>query len=214
MWFRRRDRRFDQRRARVPFDASTLPPRAFLTVDEAVQEGLLLTEYASRMSIKNNFLRRVLAGQGSWDPEHGRRIARDILRALAREADTDAANLDRLIEKFTAAPRPPPDAHGYSHDALPHMEHRRDVSRGVATRLREQSADESYLDDLVGDARRDAWREVANNIEHNLDVENIPVDADYLTQRDTRIRQFITEDLAALQTNSTEELASAEYGDL
>lgn len=214
MWFRRRDRRFDQRRTHAPFDESTLPPRAFLTVTEAVQEGLLLTEYASRMSIKNSFLRRVLAGQGSWDPEHGRRIARDHLEALAREADTDAANLERLIEKFRADPRTPRDAHGYSHDDLPNMEHRRNVSRGVATRLREQSADETYLDELVGKARRDAWREVANNIEHNLDIENAPVDADYLAQRDQRMRLLITEDLAALRSTSREDLAPAEYGDL
>ncbi len=214
MWFRRRDHRYDQRRAHVPFDESTLPPRAYLTVDEAVQEGLLLTEYASRMSIKNSFLRRVLAGQGSWDLEHGRHIARDILQALASEADTDATNLDRLIERFRTDPRTPPDPHGYSHDDLPNMLHRRDVSRGVAARLREQSADDDYLDELTDHARRDAWREVAHNIEHNLDIENTTVDADYLMQRDQRIRKLITEDLAALRTNSREELASAEYGDL
>lgn len=214
MWFWNRDRPRERGRAHVPFDESTLPRTKFLTVAEAVEEGLLLTEYASRMAVKNRFLIRVLAGHEPWELARGQGIARDILQSLARESDTDADNLDRLIEKFSDNPASARDAHGYSYDDLPNMEHRRDVSREVARRLREQSADEAFLIELVGTARRDAWREVASNIEHNLDLENIPVDADYLKHREQRMRRLIAEDLAALSSRSTEELAPAEYGDL
>lgn len=191
-----------------------LPRRAFLTVAEAVDEGLLLTEYASRMTVKNRFLRRILTGQESWDLARGRRVASETLQALAREADTDADNLDLLVTKFRDNPRAARDAQGYSFDDLPNMEHRRDVSREVARRLREQSADEEYLNELVGKARQDAWRDVASNIEHNLDIEFIPVDAKYLQHREQRMRLLVSEDLAALLAASTDELAPTEYGDL
>jgi hypothetical protein len=210
MWFRRRD----PRRAHIPFDESALPRTTFLTVAEAVEEGLLLTEYASRMSVKNSFLIRVLSGHESWDLTRGREVAAGVLRLLAAESDTDADNLDQLIAKIREDPGSVRDPHGYTDDDLPNMEHRRDVSREVARRLREQSVDEVHLIELVGSARRDAWHEVASNIEHTLDVEHIPVDAEYLAQREDRMRRLVTEDLAALLSRSREELAPTDYGAL
>ncbi len=196
MRFRSRDRR----RVHTPFDESMLPRPRTLTVAEAVGEGLLLTEYASRMSVKNSFLIRVLTGQGPWDPGRGREIAGGVLQLLAVESDTDADNLEALIARIGSAPPSARDPQGYSRDDLPNMKHRRDVARELAERLRAQSVDDAYLDDLVGGARRDAWREVASNIEHNLDLEYIPVDADYLKHRDQRLRDLVAEDLAALQS--------------
>lgn len=210
MWFRRRD----PRRAHTPFNESALPKPTFLSVAEAVEEGLMLTEYASRMSVKNSFLIRVLSGHESWDLARGREVASGVLQLLAAESDTDADNLDLLITKIQGAPDSAWDPQGYSSDDLPNMEHRRDVSREVARGLREQSVDEVYLTELVGSARRDAWREVASNIEHTLDLENIPVDSDYLQHREHRMRRLITEDLAALLSGSPEELAPTEYGAL
>jgi hypothetical protein len=210
MWFRRRDRR----RTHTPFDESTLPARSFLTVAEAVDEGLLLTEYACRMAVKNRFLIRVLAGHGSWDPIRGREIARDTLRALAAESDTDAENLDRLISSFRDRPAPEEDSHGYTRDDLPNMEHRRDVSRGVAKRLRDQSDDETFLDGLVDAARSDAWREVASNIENKLGREHVAVDAEYLRNRQRRLRRLIDVDLAELLAGSEVEAPPTEYGAL
>jgi hypothetical protein len=182
---------------------STLPPAVYLTVAEAVEEGLLLTEYASRMSVKNTFLKRVLAGHESWNLARGREIASAALLALAREADGDADNLGALITRFRENPATARTTQGYSVDDLPNMEHRRDVSREVAERLREQSVDDDHLDGLVAAARRDAWREVATNIEHNLEVEHVRVD-------EQRMRALVTEDLAALQSTPTEESAPAE----
>jgi hypothetical protein len=192
----------------TPFDESTLPRPRLVTVAEAVEEGLLLIEIASRMSVKNSFLIRVLTGQEPWDLARGRDVAGGVLRLLATESDTDADNLEALITRIQGAPRSARDPQGYSRDDVPNMEHRRDVSRQVAGRLREQSTDDAYLNDLVGAARRDAWREVASNIEHNLDAEHVPVDADYLKHREQRMRVLIAEDLAALQSAAIAKHAS------
>lgn len=219
MWFRRRDRR----RRHTPFDASALPEASFLTVPEAVEEGLLLTEYASRMAVKNGLLIRLLSGQESWDPVRGRDLARAALVALADESDTDAENLELLIARLDESSGPG-EIQGYTVDDLPNMRHRRDVSREVAGRLRQQSADAAHLGELVGTARRDAWREVASNIERNLDLEHVPVDLDYLEHREDRMRRLVEEDLAALRSRvaeeqvaekqTAEELAPEDYGAL
>jgi hypothetical protein len=76
------------------------------------------------------------------------------------------------------------------------------VSLEIATRLRKQSIDEEYITDLVDKARRDAWREIASNIEHKLDIEYFPIDEHYERNRDARLRAFIDEDLAGLLANA------------
>lgn len=206
MWFRRRTSRHagrrDGRRAHKPFDESTLPKQKFLTVAEAVDEGLLLTEYASRMSVKNSFLKGVLGGRQNWDLERGRDAARATLQHLSAESDADGDTLDKVIAKLRENPGSAPDAQGYSADDLPNMEHRREVSRNVAQRLREQTSDEPFLNELVSKARRDAWREVAANIEHNLDIGLVVQDADYSRHREKRMRLLVVEDLAALAAES------------
>jgi hypothetical protein len=194
MWFRRRTKRGPRR----PFDPSRLPPQPYLTVTESTEEGLQLTEYASRMAVKNRFIKKILADKQPWFIEHSRKDAHDALELLAREADAEAENLTKLIRKFRLNPNSERDSQGYSYDDVENMEHRREVSVEVAKRLREQSVDDSYLNDLVAKARSDAWREVAANIERNLDIEFLPVDADYARNRDDRMSALISEDLAAL----------------
>ncbi|MBX3079399.1 MAG: hypothetical protein KDB18_11315 [Salinibacterium sp.] len=194
MWFRRRSRA----RKLKPFDASLLPPQEYLTVAEATEEGLQLTEYASRMAVKNRFITKILADKRPWFIEHSRKDAHDALELLARESDTEAENLAKLIQKFRLNPNSERDAQGYSYDDIDNMEHRREVAVEIARRLRQQSVDDNYLTELVNKARSDAWREVAANIERNLDIEFLPVDADYKRNRDNRMSALINEDLAAL----------------
>lgn len=202
MWLRRLVRRLDPRRQRgrptTPFDVSKLPKKSLLTVTEATEDGLLLTEYASRMAVKNRFITKILADKQPWFIEQSHDDARATLEMLAAESDAEAESLVALITKLRDSPRGEKDSQGYGHDDIPNIEHRKDVALEIATRLREQKADEKYITDLVDKARSDAWREIASNIEHNLDVEYFPIDEEYERNRDDRLRAFIDEDLAAL----------------
>ncbi len=202
MWFRRVGRRRKGGRKTKPFDESRLPQKSYLTVSEATEEGLMLTEYASRMSVKNRFINKILADKQPWFIEQSREDARLVLELLARESEVEAQNLEALIRTFRDNPRREKDAQGYSYNDVENMEHRRDVSIEVARRLREHSIDEDYITDIVDKARRDAWREISMNIEHNLDIEYFPIDEDYERNRDDRLRAFIDEDLAALLADS------------
>lgn len=208
MWFRRR-----RRRGLKPFDESKLPRRTVPTVAEAADEGLILTEYAARMVVKNRFILKVLSGTEPWSRTRGRDVARSTLEHLARESEVDAENLGILMGKLRAIPKGERDAQGYDRDDLPNMKHRLAVSVELAHRLRERSTNDTYLDNLVERARSDAWREVAANIEHNLDIEFSPVDADYGRYRARRMRQLVNEDLAALAA-TVENKAASDWGAL
>jgi hypothetical protein len=198
MWFRRRAKIV----AAKPFDSSMLPPHAFLTVEEATEEGLLLAEYASRMAVKNRFIKKILTDKQPWFLEHSRDDARTALAQLATETDLEVEYLSGLITKFRLNPNSERDSQGYSYDDLENMEHRKEVSENVGRELRKQMTDADFLTHLVDSARKDAWREIAANIENNLDIENLPRDADYERHRDDRMRALIDEDLAALLTKS------------
>lgn len=203
--FRRIRRRRKKELTQRPFDEAQLPKKSFLTIAESVEEGLLLTEYASRMAVKNRFITKILADKQPWFIEHSQQDARATLQLLARESDDEAEHLATLIQKFRDNPRSEKDSQGYSYNDIHNMEHRKAVALAIAQRLREQSDDEQYLHDIVDTARRDAWQEISANIEHNLDVEYFPIDEEYERNRDDRLRAFIDEDLATLLAGTTTE---------
>ena len=198
MWFRRAFRRRKRGGTQKPFDETLLPPKTFLTVAESTEEGLLLIEYASRMAVKNRFITKILADKTPWFIEHSREDARAALELLAEESEADAKNIGALIQKLRNSSPGEEDSQGYSYNDIANMQHRQEVALEVAKRLRERSDDEAYLNEIVDTARRDAWREIAANIEHNLDVEYFPIDEEYERNRDERLNAFINEDLATL----------------
>ncbi|MEO7349191.1 MAG: hypothetical protein ABIW32_04950 [Terrimesophilobacter sp.] len=198
MWFRRLGKAHKRGPKFKPFDESQLPTKSRVPVADATEDGLMLTEYASRMAVKNRFIRKILADKTPWFIEQSHDDARAVLETLAVESDAESEALAALIRKFRDNPGREKDAQGYSFDDIANLEHRREVAIEVAKRLREQSTDEKYLTEIVDSARRDAWKEIAANIEHNLDVEHFPIDEEYERNREDRLRAFIDEDLAAL----------------
>lgn len=214
MGLRRRGRVFGRRRERgradKPFDENLLPRTEFLTVAEATEEGVLLIEYACRMAVKNRFIKKILADKQPWFIEQSLDDAHTALETLAHESETDAENLATLISKFRENPEAEPDSQGYSFGDIPNIDHRREVSLDIARRLREQSTDKEYLAEMVHKARRDAWQEIAANIEHNLDVEYFPLDDEYEQNREDRLRAFVEEDLAALLDDAASRAPSSE----
>lgn len=198
MWFRRFSKSRTSGPKFKPFDESQLPPKSRLPIAEATEDGLMLTEYASRMAVKNRFIRKILADKTPWFIEQSHDDARASLELLASESDAESETLEALITKFRDSPDSEKDAQGYSFNDIANLEHRREVAIEVSRRLREQSADHEHLSAIVDSARRDAWREIAANIEHTLDVEYFPIDEEYERDRDDRLRAFIDEDLAAL----------------
>lgn len=194
MWFRGRKKRVTVK----PFDDQLLPPTKFLTVDEAVDEGMLLMEHAGRMSVKNSIMIGAITGTDRFNEHHYRVVAKAALERLATEAEDAATRIKELERQLRAGITRTADAERYSSADIANMDHRLELSRELAKRLHARGKDDPFLTKLVDGARNDAWREVAASIDHKLDQQQVVPDRDYALKRDERMRKLIDEDLAEL----------------
>lgn len=186
-----------------PFDAKALPKAPSPTLEGALSEGLMLAEYASRMSVKNDIEIGALTGDQRYDTERYRAAAREALIALAEESGEAAERIGRQ-RRWAAY------LHGHAehiHDYHPvddvNLQRREKLSMALADALRERASDDAYLVSLVERAREDAWAEIAAQIQGSLDAAYITVDADYERDRDERMRRLISEDLARLRARAS-----------
>lgn len=193
VWFRRR-----RKVALKPFDESALPPREPLTLEDATEEGLMLADYANRMTVKNRIEVAVLDGDDTYAVDHYVDAAREAIEALAQESEAVA---DRIAEERRWSESLVGDAehvHDYRSADRSNLEFRLSAALALADKLRERARDDAYVEDLIERARGDAWREISAAIEGVLDRRNIPVDAEYKRERAERMRKLVTEDLEAL----------------
>jgi hypothetical protein len=193
VWFRRR-----RKVALKPVNASARPPREPLTLEDATEEGLMLADYANRMTVKNRIEVEVLGGDDTYAVDHYVDAAREAIEALAQESEAVA---DRIAEERRWSESLVGDAehvHDYRSADRSNLEFRLSAALALADKLRERAHDGAYVEDLIERARGDAWREISAAIEGVLDRRNIPVDAEYKRERAGRMRKLITEDLEAL----------------
>lgn len=183
-WFRQRRRRNGK-----PFDASELPPVRPLSVEGAVDEGLMLAEYASRLRLRNAIVVGALTDDGGYDPRTYLDAARRILDRLIVESRIVARRLED--EAATARQTDGRAAHAHDYQAVDtdNLAHRREVALALAEQLGRRRDDENYLLDLIERARLDAWNDVSRAVEDSLDRSNVTVDADYRRARARRMRQ-------------------------
>lgn len=192
-WFRRR-RRLNRR----PFDDSEFPDPAPLSVEDAVSEGLMLAEYASRMRLKNRIIVGVLTRQDPFAADQYRGAARAALETLATESRQGG---DRIADELRAAAElsgSARHAHDYRSSDADNLKHRETVLHTLAQTLHALRDDSEYLSSLIEGARQDAWSDISRAIEDVLDRSNIVVDAAYKRERAKRMRLLVSEDLAGL----------------
>ncbi|MEO6826207.1 MAG: hypothetical protein ABI255_11580 [Microbacteriaceae bacterium] len=193
-----------RRRHRVslkPFDKTALPKLEPISLEDAIDEGLMLAEYASRMLLKNHIEVTVLTVDRPYDGADFLDAAAQSLDALATEARGAA---DRVSEERDGAASMSGLAehlHDYRVVDVANLERRRAVSVEVADRLQERRRDREYLLRLIERARAVAWEEIGSAIEDSLERRRIPVDEDYLRHRDQRMR-LIGDDLDRLSADS------------
>jgi len=152
-----------RRRADVgTFKAPEAQPPA--TLDELVDDGLLIAESAARMTVKNEVILRALRERADYRPEGARELAREELRRLAVEARADARRIED--ERDRAEDRPGKASHQSDYRAgdIQHLSRRSEALEALAQRLIRLSADDAHLDDMVEVARRQAWEEVGASL--------------------------------------------------
>jgi histone H3/H4 len=154
----RRRRRADVGTYEAP---AALPPA---TLEELVEDGLLIAESAARMTVKNEVILRALRDRADYRVERAREVAREELRRLAVEERADARRIDE--EREAAEDRPGKASHQSDSRAgdIEHLRRRSDALQALADRLIRLSADDEHLDELVEAARQQAWDEVGTSI--------------------------------------------------
>lgn len=182
----------------TPFDASMLPERTPLSFEGAVEEGLMLAEYASRMRVKNRIVVGALTEPEAFEPSSYLDDARSVLASLSAESTLAAERLARELRAAQQMYGSAEHAHDYQSADASNLKRREAVALALAKRLGERRNDDEYLLGLVEHAREDAWHDVARAVEDSLDRSNIVVDADYEREREQRMALLISEDLARL----------------
>ena len=182
-WWKPKRRRF------TPFDRSALPESEPLTFDETFNEGLLVTEAAGRMALKNRIIVRALRGDEPFDSERASAEAREVLRELIHELDQVAEWAE--TERESAARREGRSAHQHDYHRADswNLRLRERVNEAVAQRLGELRGDTEYLARFAERARQDAWAELSDAIEQRLAREwpDIEVDDVYIAEREDRM---------------------------
>ena len=197
-WFRTRAEKTTRTR---PFDETALPEPVQPTLEQSVEEGMLLAEYATRMAVKNHIVVDTIQYGNSYDPALHAMEAAAMLRELASEQGVAAG---RIEEELEAAEKLGGDAmhpHDYRRVDVDTLRLRRDAAIALAQALRAKADSEEELLALVERGRKDAWDEVGRAIEAGLDAFS-GVEAlkeDYEREKPARLKLLIWRDLARLE---------------
>lgn len=143
-------------------------------IERVVEEGVLIARNAVRMAVKNRII--VDAARDHLDFDDG---------ALAGLVHVE---FDHLAEQAERSLR------------VSHSSRNRAVQEGLAEGLRQASMDGALISGIIEEARELAWSEIGAAIVAKLHDANIPAtDPQYLANRETRLRELRTINLAELQ---------------
>jgi hypothetical protein len=197
-WLRKRPDKTVRTR---PFDEDALPEPAAPTLEQTVEEGMLLAEYATRMAVKNHIVVDTLQYGNDFDPERHTGEAAHMLRELASEQGEAAGRIEEDLEAAQGQRGDAQHPHDYRDIDVANLRLRRDAAIALSSALRAKADSEGELLALVERGRADAWDEVGRAIEAGLDAFS-GVEAlrdDYEREKPARLKLLIWRDLARLQ---------------
>jgi hypothetical protein len=188
-----------------PFDEDALPEPAAPTLDQTVDEGMLLAEYATRMAVKNHIVVDTLQYGNDFDPARHTGEAAHLLRELASEQGEAAGRIEADLEAAQGLRGDATHPHDYRDVDVANLRLRHDAAVALAGALRAKADSDEELAALVERGREDAWDEVGRAIEAGLDAFS-GVEAlkdDYEREKPARLKLLIWRDLARLQEERT-----------
>ncbi|WP_426623469.1 hypothetical protein ACPPVW_12635 [Leifsonia sp. McL0607] len=188
-----------------PFDEDALPEPAAPTLEQTVEEGMLLAEYATRMAVKNHIVVDTLQYGNDFDPARHTGEAAYLLRELASEQGKAVGRIEEDLETAQGLRGDAMHPHDYRDIDVANLRLRRDAAIALADALRSKADSEDELLALVERGRVDAWDEVGRAIEAGLDAFS-GVEAlrdDYEREKPARLKLLIWRDLARLQEERT-----------
>lgn len=190
-WFRKRRPRLDLGTYVPPESVEDAP------LADLIDEATLIAAAGVRLAVKNLIILRSMRDHVDYDEERVVQAVREELHNLADEKDGDADRLAQLRTDVKKRPGMPHHHDDYRFVDTATLKRREDVSRGLAARLRELSADDGYVRQMVAAAHAFAWEEIAASVKQKALAANEPVDDKYNEYRDDRLLRLIG-DLADL----------------
>ncbi|MBW1640443.1 asparagine synthase [Microbacterium resistens] len=169
---------------------------------DAIAEGVAIATSAARLVVKNHILVGTIGQGGSFDVERYVQDARDALRGLAAESAEAADLATRLRKRAHGRHSDPVGTHDYRDRDVRNLKRRAKQAAGVAQRLEAMAEDHEALRELVEQARRAAWGDVASNLQRRFQVEAMrpDQDPDYAVMREARMQALRLVDLQALSS--------------
>ena len=183
----------------TPPQKTRKPKRKPISIEHAVEEGMLIARSALTMEVKNRIIVDAIAEGRPYDESHARELVQYELVQLADENEQAAARM-RELAAAVLTPRGAYTREGYQagdHDALAN---RATIHAKMCDELRELSSDDAYLDEVAERAREQAWSEVGDAIQSRL-IRTLPVSPDrfYEEEKAARIRALYDINLRALE---------------
>ena len=159
------------RRKRIlnPYNDAAIVERPQATVEQSVDEGLMIAEYAVRLRLKNDIAVDAVVSPEAYDARTYLDAASEAYTELADESRQASDRLTEELASAVARPGKAENVHDYRRGDEGSLRHRLMVSVEMATRLQQEAAEEEYLLGIIEKARQDAWHEVsASLIDHAL----------------------------------------------
>jgi len=156
--------RWRRRRILKPYNdaAVVVPPQA--TVEQSVTEGLMISEYAVRLRLKNAIAVDAVVAPRAYDAATYLPLAAEAYRELANESQDASDRLtDELAHTIGRMGRAE-HVHDYRRGDEANVRHRLMVATQAASELRAKADQEEYLLGLIEQARREAWDEMSTSL--------------------------------------------------
>ncbi len=176
-------------------DASRVP----ISVDRAVEEGILIATAALTMEVKNQIILDAVRDAQDYDPARVADAVRRDLAVLARQNDESSTRVQGIAADVLT-PRGSYDREGYQagdHEALAS---RAVIHARVSEELARLACDDAFIQDVAETARAEAWAEVGDAVQSRL-IGNAPLvpDEHYEDDKDARLQAMLDINFRALE---------------
>jgi hypothetical protein len=195
---RKRVRRSESARPYVP-----VPRAEPITVERAVEEGMLIARSALTMEVKNRIIVGALRDDLAFDPKETADLVRSELSVLSREQAGYARRMNRLAIAVSGARGASIRDHDYGPRDYRVLTHRGKIYAALSDELERLVGDADFVAEIVETARTRAWAELGGTIVSRLErALGVHRDPDYVIDRIDRMRSLVEVDLAALHRQS------------
>jgi hypothetical protein len=184
----------------VPVKTGSTRRRKPVSIDRAVEEGLLIARAALTMGVKNDIIIRAIRDGEPYDAGYVAAVVKRELATLEQQNDDSASRLRQLAVDVLSRKGARGDGEGYRAADNPALSDRAIIHERLSVELERLSEDKRYLKEVAETARAEAWSEVGDAIESRL-LKNVPLIPDrfYEDDKDARIRALYNINLRALE---------------